>query len=75
MQTRQIVFVIFLIAERGIEGERCVSEVNAAKLRGRHLPVFELRAVEPFAQAAQHQRVVELFLLGKSGDVDGLKAR
>ena len=74
-QTGQVVFVIFHVAEGGIESERSVSEVNAAKLRRRHLPVFELRGVERFAQAAQHQRVVELFLLGESGDVDGLEAR
>ena len=49
--------------------------MNAAKLRGRHLPVFELRAVERFTQAAHHQRVVEPFLLRKSGDIDGLEAR
>ena len=50
-------------------------QMDAAKLRCGHLPVFEAGAVERFAQTAQHQRLVELFLLGKSGDVDGLKAR
>ena len=49
--------------------------MNAAELRRRHFPVFELRAVEAFAQTAQHQGVVEFFLLGESGDVDGLEAR
>ena len=49
--------------------------MNTAKLRGRHLPVFELCGVERFAQVAQHQRVIELFLLRKSGDVDGFEAR
>ena len=75
VQTGQVVFVIFHAAEGRIEGQRRVSEVNAAKLRGRHLPVFELRAVERLAQAAQHQRVVEFFLLRESGDVDGLETR
>jgi hypothetical protein len=45
------------------------------KLRGRHLPVFELSAVESLAQTADHQRMVEFFLLRKSGDVDGFKTR
>src|SRR6266404_2559709 len=49
--------------------------MNAAKLRGRHLPIFELRAVERFMQAPQHQGAVELFLLWKSNDINGLKAR
>ena len=44
VQTGQVVFVIFHVAERGIEGQRSVSQVNAAKLRRRHLPVFELCA-------------------------------
>ncbi len=48
--------------------------MNTAKLRRGHLPVFELRGVERLAQASQHQRVVEPFLLGKSGDIDGLEA-
>src|ERR1017187_1359052 len=47
--------------------------MNAAELCGGHFPVFELGAVEPFAQAAQHERVVEFFLLGKSSDIDGLE--
>jgi len=34
-------------------GQRSVAQVNAAKLGRRRLPVFELRAVERFMQAAE----------------------
>jgi len=49
--------------------------MNAPELRRRHFPVFEWRAVDPFVQAADHQREVELFLLGKTRDIDRIKAR
>ena len=49
--------------------------MNAAKLRRRHLPILEWRALERFPQAAQHECAVELLLLRKACDIDRFEAR
>src|ERR1700688_3432340 len=49
--------------------------MNSAELRGRHLPVFELRGLKCLAEAAHDQGMVQFFLLRKSGNVDRFEAR
>ncbi len=48
--------------------------MDAGKLSDGHLPVFEAGAFDLLFQGAHHECVIESLLLGKSGDVDRLKA-
>ena len=49
MQPGQIIFVILHTAERRIERQGSVSQVNTAELRRRHLPVSKFCCVECFS--------------------------
>ncbi len=72
-QPRPIVFIVLHVAKRSVERQRGVSQVNAAKLGGRHFPALELRPFHGIAQAAHHQRLVQFLLLRKSGCIEGFE--
>ena len=49
--------------------------MDATVLRNRHLPFLEAIAFQLLLQAAHHQRLVQRFLVGETGGIDGLEAR
>ena len=73
-QAGQVVLVVFHVTERRIRSQRSAGQVNAVELRRRHLPVFELRALNRFPQAPHHKRAVEFLRLRKPSDIDGFEA-
>lgn len=69
VQSRQIVLVIFHRAQRHIKSDGGVFEVDPVELSGWHFPSLEARTLYGFAQAANHQRVIESLLLGEAADI------
>ena len=69
---------VVVVVLRAVEGQQRRElrgeEVDAADLRDRHLPFLQLEVLDPLAEHAQHQDLVERLLLGEAGGVDGLEA-
>ena len=73
LQARDVVVVVLDRGE-GQDGDQLRQvDVRTVHLVDRHLPVLERRVVELLAQVAHHQRLVQRFLLGKAGRVDGFE--
>ena len=73
-QTRDVVVVVLRRVEcqegRQLRGK----EMPSPHLIDRHLVLFELRVFNAVAQVLDHQRLVDLLLIGEAGRVDGLEA-
>src|SRR5262245_39683607 len=72
-QASDVVVVVFNSGKGEGSYELGHVEMNTAKLRNRHFPVFKLCSLESVAQVTHHEVAVELFLFWKTGRVNRLK--